>query len=321
MPENASPADQSEMPQCAAHPQRVVLANLKDLRDPWGDLRSAAKSVVALVILAIFGLVFGDLSALSISRAEVAMLAAGIVLIFVLLWPAAVLLSWLRDRSKARVELSRRGEPRAISADVEALLHTAGGLVPRPFWKSVRGYDSKWFQESLRSLEHPDTITIVDSRYRRLIDSIDLVDRFMEPETIDSRPRIDTTLAVLFGLMFLAGIATVFNGMTSWTNPVLIAAGVLMFWQLMGPVIWVRAFGIGAGYAPVANMGVVSAGEERHWTVNDSCMLVRTNGRRLLAEFIGPAGYLRIEYQNAADAGFRELWQRWMHPHPRPELV
>lgn len=36
---------------------------------------------------------------------------------------------------------------------------------------------------------------------------------------------------------------------------------------------------------------------------------------------LGPRGNLLLTFASPHDPGFVEFWQRWNHPHPRPELL
>ncbi len=63
----------------------------------------------------------------------------------------------------------------------------------------------------------------------------------------------------------------------------------------------------------------------RQWTIDNSMMLVQLQGRRVLGPIwlhvIGPAGIQTLFFGSARDLGFVRLWQRWMHPNPRLELI
>ncbi len=75
--------------------------------------------------------------------------------------------------------------------------------------------------------------------------------------------------------------------------------------------------------APVAGVGYVEAPRGARWTTGDSMLLVsalKAPGP-LYVRLVGPAGWLSWTFTNASDADFLRLWQRWMHPRPRPELA
>lgn len=63
----------------------------------------------------------------------------------------------------------------------------------------------------------------------------------------------------------------------------------------------------------------------RRWTIENSMLLLHLPGRRVLGpiwlHIIGPAGIQTLVFGRARDPEFVRLWQRWMHPNPRLELI
>jgi len=77
------------------------------------------------------------------------------------------------------------------------------------------------------------------------------------------------------------------------------------------------------GRTQVASVGGVLASDGRRWTPDDAVLLVSGRGRRgpVLVRLVGPAGWLSMCFMSPDEADFVTLWQRWMHPAPRPELL
>lgn len=63
----------------------------------------------------------------------------------------------------------------------------------------------------------------------------------------------------------------------------------------------------------------------RRWTIENSMLLLHLSGRRVLGpiwlHIIGPAGIQTLGFGSIRDPEFVRLWQRWMHPNPRLELI
>lgn len=75
--------------------------------------------------------------------------------------------------------------------------------------------------------------------------------------------------------------------------------------------------------APIAGVGYVETPRGARWTTGDSMLLVWAQKAPgpLFVRLVGPAGWQSWTFTSASDAEFLRLWQRWMHPHPRPELA
>lgn len=63
----------------------------------------------------------------------------------------------------------------------------------------------------------------------------------------------------------------------------------------------------------------------RNWSVADSIILLRLRKRKALGtlyvRLLGPTKDLNFIFENVRDPEFIRLWQRWMHPNPRLELM
>ena len=74
---------------------------------------------------------------------------------------------------------------------------------------------------------------------------------------------------------------------------------------------------------PIAGPGFVENYRGKRWYIGDAVMLLtcRDDGRNIMAMLVGPAGRQLFNFADANDPEFIKLWQRWMHPHPRFELL
>jgi hypothetical protein len=75
-------------------------------------------------------------------------------------------------------------------------------------------------------------------------------------------------------------------------------------------------------FAYIAAPGVVKHHRKGVWKIDDSVMLVGSlGGETLEVQLIGPRQTAFLAFASAEDPDFIALWQRWNHPHPRPELL
>jgi hypothetical protein len=229
---------------------------------------------------------------------------------------------WRSARLRGREILDDRSSLTLDSA-VKALLIDMAGIV-RPHKGKEPGREQVTeFRRRLSELGYSHVATIVDERLKRAIEAIDIPEQFFEPETIVSQPRrwSDGIVLLLFMLcMFSATI--VIPGVIN-SDPMKIGVG--MFVLIISGIPVARSFGfrIGESIAPAAALGTIEDNTGRRWTIDDSCLFVRssrTDRGIIQVVLTGPAGLLAMRYWGVDDAGFRVLWQRWNHPHPRTEL-
>ncbi|MCC6908035.1 MAG: hypothetical protein IT430_08860 [Phycisphaerales bacterium] len=71
----------------------------------------------------------------------------------------------------------------------------------------------------------------------------------------------------------------------------------------------------------IASMGALDDQRGRRWIAGEATLFVQGYGGGLPAMVVtGPAGRLRLPPHFATPHLLAALWQRWNHPHPRPEL-
>lgn len=87
---------------------------------------------------------------------------------------------------------------------------------------------------------------------------------------------------------------------------------------VVGVLYFLRMFGNGV----VAGCGVVRIGKRRY-ACGESMMIVRAAewARGVEVVMIGPAGRTVIWFRSRENREFVELWQRWNHLDPKPELL
>lgn len=215
----------------------------------------------------------------------------------------------------------RNGASQCESEQIRHLLIDCAGFGRRPLlrWSDSRGTD---FLQRLAVHGLASNHTIVDSSLRTPLEKIHLIPATLEPERIQSRDPMGRFEAISLATMIVPIVIFVrlaLAGQAKFLPAVAICVGIVVFGAS-------RYFDLrlGESLAPIAGMGIVMDRNGRRWTVNDSSMLIRpiANGNGLTVELLGPEGYLLIRLRRGLeDQGFQTLWQRWMHPHPRPELM
>lgn len=181
---------------------------------------------------------------------------------------------------------------------------------------------------------------IVDHRLRAQCEKIPIIADLVEPEPIRiagstsvadpgkelRRRRMGVVIRVLWPIAFI-GIAWILFSNFGWPK--------IAFWL-------VSALAIGCAFLPnfmlvrdpifasppVAGLGVIRDGKGRLWTCTESIMFVEPYyvpkaGSGVQVDLFGPQGTRKmhkIQFPSCLDDGFVSLWQRWNHPHPRPEL-
>ncbi len=171
--------------------------------------------------------------------------------------------------------------------------------------------------------------TVIESRVsRRLHLSDDVPHHFLEPEEI---PILDSeqTLSVVTILVIAAVGAASLIGLwplvvSLFTGPafvILIIAAVALATRIRRVLI-AAGRGVGRPLALIASPGVLDDQRGRRWVSDEATMFICTRGGRgpLSMVVVGPAGQVSLSVDGAATSEFRALWQRWNHPHPRPEL-
>ncbi len=139
---------------------------------------------------------------------------------------------------------------------------------------------------------------------------------------------MDQALALL-GLVLIiavlgAGALGWWSQMNTWMN-----AGLVVVLGMMAGMILTafRSFvvstgrGLGRPLAVLASPGVLDDQRGKKWVAGEATMFVCMNGAQVQVVVLGPAGWLSFTFNGTSGGDFIALWQRWNHPHPRPELV
>jgi len=231
-------------------------------------------------------------------------------------------LEWQRERWRVAHVLANGDRLTHVEA-VTALLVDMTGLIPPGLRQPVRPEHATEFQRKLTGLGFPHTPTIVDQLLRNTIEKIEIPEEFFEPERVLSQPRRWSAFTLLAMVVIPFYSLTLLGPGLLEGDPMKILFG--GFFLLLMGVPALRSFGwrIGESLSPVVSLGAVEDRRGRRWTVLDSCLFVRKAKMQrnvVLVDLAGPAGFLTMGFWGVDDAGFVLLWQRWMHPHPRPEL-
>ncbi|MFG0329880.1 MAG: hypothetical protein ACF8PN_08285 [Phycisphaerales bacterium] len=144
----------------------------------------------------------------------------------------------------------------------------------------------------------------------------------LEPERIVASPTLPPWIWYVLAVMYVM-IAAIELTQGDWFN---FAIQLLLAFMFLS---WTRLYRErlrgwrGDESWPLAAPGVVTDHQGRRWTVHDSVMLVRRRRGRagVVVDLLGPRGVLRLSFAGIDEPDFIELWRRWNHPAPRPELL
>ena len=196
----------------------------------------------------------------------------------------------------------------------------------RLFWRHPGGAAWTRLRDSLAREDLQPPRTVIDLRVVEAVRDVPLTEDFREPELIlpsSAIPLRDARLGLivlplLAGLLLLIGgwgLASVLGGL--WVIMVLSRPGI----RNAVPGLRFESRGILAG------PGFLRDRRNRIFSAEEGMLLIRRAGRHrwrnapILAVVLGPAGCLRMRFVSLRDPDFRNLWQLWNHPHPRPELA
>lgn len=176
-----------------------------------------------------------------------------------------------------------------------------------------------------RGLEIPRAL--VDRRLWPAIRDIEIIDDLVEREFIAVSVTISGPFIVaLLALALFLAVRAAVKG--DWLD----AAGFMVIAAIFAPAVpWVKKhvpMVRAEAEAPIAAPGEVKDRRGRRWCADNAVMVVqagppiwRRGGEGLHVCLIGEAGRLELAFQSPDDPDFITLWQRWVHPHPRPELA
>lgn len=231
--------------------------------------------------------------------------------------------AWRADRKRHADEVAA-GDTSA-TAVVNGALLDLGGLC-RLHWLTGRPRKALigQFQQRLIDAGLPRAMMLVDASIAEPIQAMEIPEDFLEPDRLlRQTPRKSWS----FVLIVLITIYFAFGAVAAFGNGDWIVASIDALIACLFGVRILASFGVhvSESRAPIMAMGVLIDHKNRRWTVQDSCAyLYRIKGKTsspVLVELIGPDGLGAVVFPRLDDAGFRFFWQRWMHPHPRPDLV
>ncbi|MCL4198276.1 MAG: hypothetical protein KJZ69_12390 [Phycisphaerales bacterium] len=227
---------------------------------------------------------------------------------------------WKIDLNAYRQEHSNIDHPDA-SYLVKGALLEVGGLCrirwwsgrPAPAWRHR-------FQQLLHERGLPHALVIVQAELIDKLRMISVDETFVEPDRLLAQmSRRSGTFWMLAAMLLMSGWVMVQAALRGdWVMAsVLGVAAAMVGSQLL------KSWGIHVSQAnaPVMGMGVLSDHKGRRWTVLDSAVYLYPYQSSIIASLLGPNGYHAMQFHGVEDPALRMFWQRWMHPHPRPDLV
>lgn len=227
---------------------------------------------------------------------------------------------WQTDLNAYRQEHPHSDKPDASHLVKGALLEV-GGLCrirwwsgrPAPAWRHR-------FQQLLHERGLPRALVVVQAELIDTLRTIPVDGTFVEPDRLLAQmSRRSGTFWLLATMLLAAGWVMIQAALRGdW-----VMAGVLGVAAAIVGSQLLKAWGIHVSQAnaPVMGMGVLSDHKGRRWTVLDSAVYLYPYQSSIIASLLGPDGYHAMQFHGPEDPALRMFWQRWMHPHPRPDLV
>ncbi len=238
-------------------------------------------------------------------------------------------LAFMLQRSvtaQPRREYGTLGTPMRENASTAHAAGWAAYNFVRPSWLWNWDFDrgGRWnsIEAALRAADAEVPATAAEESIRAELEPIAIIKDLIEPEFIvSSRPM---GRAAMIFLMF-AVIIMVFYGLNRRSMP-MIAINIVFGASLLLTLPRVRKrlpMLRAEGRAPVAAPGIVRNTKGRRWVRGQALMVVQRtrSAGPIWVTLLGPEGLLRWSFSSAKDEDFINLWQRWNHPHPRPELL
>lgn len=158
---------------------------------------------------------------------------------------------------------------------------------------------------------------------RSALERIERPDHMLEPESIAAgAASTQSGMGLLLGFMGLGWLMTV--AASPWRIsaiwfPIFAAFMLAGLPAVRRRLPWVTD----RARLPVAGLGFIRDHKSRTWTIHDALMLVtaKNSASHIWVYIVGQVGWLRFAFADETDPEFIKLWQRWNHPHPRPELL
>lgn len=231
---------------------------------------------------------------------------------------------WRTDRIFHN-ESIKDGDARDPAKIVRGALLEVGGLCrlhcctlrPLPKWRGR-------FQQLLGEAGLPSAIVIVQAELIDKLRALPVDGVFVEQERLLAEMRRGSGTFWILAVLLIYSMWVVANAALGgdWIIAALVAAaGAVVASQIL------KSWGIHLSQAgaPVVGMGVFSDRKGRRWTVRDSVAYLYPwkagFQSSIILALLGPDGYHAMQFHGLDDPALRMFWQRWMHPHPRPDLV
>lgn len=160
---------------------------------------------------------------------------------------------------------------------------------------------------------------IFDARIASEVLAIERTEELVEPEPVESEW---TQGQWLFSACMLVLLVAIYV-LTGRKPQVLAFLCSLVIFDLAYKLVWVVRHGLGlrstgmsagVGYLELPNGARIGLWEA-------VTLVTRDRGENLRVRLLAPDRTIQLKFTSAADPGFVAFWQRWNHPHPRPELL
>ncbi|MCC6906397.1 MAG: hypothetical protein IT430_00520 [Phycisphaerales bacterium] len=238
--------------------------------------------------------------------------------------PLLCILPMRRDaierRAICRRAMNQPDPRRWLSGDAEIVLATAlsdAGLTATRAAQSRNALGAIRRQLDAYGIRPPGLI--VDRRLARAVLSVETTEEFIEPEPIESQMQRSAWIMSIVLLLVLVAVIRL-TGMAPLFYLLLIPAVV---GELLRHVWRTGRSAVGlAGINYFAGVGFVeSPSGERIGSWQALTLISSDSGGSLLVRIVHEHGIASFRFSSPADPGFIAFWQRWNHPHPRPELL
>ena len=166
---------------------------------------------------------------------------------------------------------------------------------------------------------------IIDQKYAQAVQAIQCVPELLEPEFVasrgDRRSVIRTILArSAWALVVIPWLW--YRLVPAFADPVWLLFCFVCFAVVAAWLSIARYRGTLVQTSDlVAGLGVVAADSGWRARAADSVTLLRPVEGEMKVTIMAPSGTISLPFASPRDEGFIIFWQRWNHPHPRPELL
>ncbi len=160
---------------------------------------------------------------------------------------------------------------------------------------------------------------IFDARIASEVLAIERTEELVEPEPVESKW---TQGQWVFSACMLVVLVTIYI-LTGHRPHVLAFLCSFVIFDLAYKLVWVVRHGLGLRSTGMhAGVGFIEGSNGSRigsWEV--VTLVTYDRGENLRVRLLAPDRTVQLKFTSAADPGFIAFWQRWNHPHPRPELL